>query len=399
MAFELTPEQIQQIVKPADYSSFGAELKGLMSQFPELPIDQLQQLAKLQGQYNFVNQTGPFGNVNFKQNQDGTYTQQTSLSPEQQKLLSQEQGLQGQQFALAQNLAGQAQKAMGKDFTIQGGPVLPQDFTKERKRIEDALYGRNAGILNDYYKQDMQRFNQEMADRGIGIGTKNYQDQFQNWDRNRNDAYQSARNSAIQMGGQEMSQSYDLAADSRARMIQEQQLKRGQAMGELSGLMSLGSGAGGYQPIVPQATRGDIDIMGMAQGLMNIGSQRQIAGAQGLSQMQQAAIEDARSRGLYALGEANQRDIAGLQADTSIKSAQIGAGATTAAAKIQAELQKYIQSNNQAFTEDQNYINNVINGNLTVDDPSLLGLPSGVNINNSGKSSFSSGGSGKGAGF
>lgn len=64
----------------------------------------------------------------------------------------------------------------------------------------DAAYNQSASRLDPQFQQADRAFEQQMVNQGLSPGTQAYDDARANFDRNRNDAYASARNDAMGQG-------------------------------------------------------------------------------------------------------------------------------------------------------------------------------------------------------
>jgi hypothetical protein len=363
---EFTQEQQNSFLAPVDYSAAAAPLQGLLSQDLSLPMGQLKELAGVQQQINNVNTVNPYGSTKYSQNPDGSYTSTSVFSPEQQKLYNQSVGLTGQTNQLAQGMLGNLGNTLNQPLNF-GKSILPTDFTAERNRIENELYGRQTKYLDLEKTSDRERMMQDLENRGIGRGSEGFRNAMDSFDKNWGDRYGDARTQAIQMGGNEMINSYNAAADARARSIEETLLKREQPMKELQGLLG-----GDYQStatnmgsLLPQAGgQGGVNLMGTATDLMKMGSDRQLAAASGLSDIALAQGKDQSSKGMFALGEANRYQIAAEGNEAQKAAAGISAGASRYAAELNAAIGRQNLENNAKNDSFSNAITiqNLISG-------------------------------------
>ena len=79
------------------------------------------------------------------------------------------------------------------------------DFSDDRRRVEDAIMGR----LNEQFGEDQQALEQRLADQGITLGSEAYTRAMRDF----NDTRTRARTDAILAGGQEQSRLAGLARD------------------------------------------------------------------------------------------------------------------------------------------------------------------------------------------
>lgn len=108
----------------------------------------------------------------------------------------------GQQRSLAPS--GQQQDTFGDagDVTRTYGPA--DDFSSDRSRVEQALYGR----IDPQLQQDRARLENQLQDQGIRYGSKAYNDAMDNWNRQSTDA----RLAVTAQGGQEQQRMMEMAA-------------------------------------------------------------------------------------------------------------------------------------------------------------------------------------------
>ena len=99
---------------------------------------------------------------------------------------------------------GQQQSTFGDagDITRSYGPQ--DDFSSDRARVEDSLYGR----LNPQLQKDRAGIEQRLADQGIRYGSQAYTSAMDDYNRQSNDA----RLAVTAQGGQEQQRMMDMAA-------------------------------------------------------------------------------------------------------------------------------------------------------------------------------------------
>lgn len=238
-------------------------------------IDQNKDAADLNFQGNNPSlQTNPYGSQEITRNPDGTVRIDQKLSPEQQALFEAETANNKAYLDLAGNLVRQYQQ---NPFTEQGLPEMPgqfnsdglpelyrpdssrlgdmpnfsmdgapeegrldfsdlgampelsfdgvpeltNDFSADRQRVEDALYGRQQKRLDERFKQEEQSFGQSLADRGIVPGSELYEQQMRSFRQSKDDAYLDAKTNAIAMGGNEQRNLWDMALGRRQQGVGE----------------------------------------------------------------------------------------------------------------------------------------------------------------------------------
>lgn len=194
--------------------------------------------AITQQELNMVNQSGPWGSVNYQQTGTSasgtpTYTQTTSLSPSQQAIFDQSQAAQGNLAKIAANQSGFLQNYLGEGIDLSGVPSLqsgfgsnfnPQfngnvglnsnlglaesyagagDFSADRQRVEDALWQRTAG---DRSAQDAD-LRTSLANKGIKEGSEAWNSEMERMGRQNTDA----RLATVAAGGQEQQRMVEMA--------------------------------------------------------------------------------------------------------------------------------------------------------------------------------------------
>lgn len=250
--------------------------------------------AQTQAQLNRVNQSGPAGTVRYSQdpNNPNIYTQTTELSPEQQRLY--DANVQGQQQRVNQgnqafqmyggnigrgiDTGGLPQRQYTANPTDQtstvnanslrygdintnglrgfesGGPAaryqrgvdfssatqLPgnNDFSAERQRVEDALYGRAASRLDDQFARREEDQRAQLLNRGLREGTEAYANAERDLNQSRTDAYGDLRDRAVLAGGQEQSRLFQQALAARQQGVGEQ-LQQGQFANDAAQLQNM----------------------------------------------------------------------------------------------------------------------------------------------------------------
>lgn len=273
-----------------------------------------KETAITQAQLNMIGQETPYGSLTYEQtgtSDQGTpqYKAITTLSPEQQALLDQEQAMSQQFQNIAQDKMGQVQTAMSPDFTYEGMPGAPTADSAARQQVIDALYGQYQSRLDPQYQQQQTALETQLANQGIAVGSDAYNQAMESFGRTRNDAYTSALNQAIAGGGAEQSRLFGLEANARERAIQEAAYLRGLPLQEAQALM--GSAGGITMPTftqTPQTGVAGTDVVG-AQALQTQAMQSNAANA--------AGQQNALMGGLFGLGGSALGGWAGSNAGAS----------------------------------------------------------------------------------
>jgi hypothetical protein len=163
-----------------------------------------------------------------------TFTQTQTLSPADQALLEQQNKIEGTAYGIGQNLLDQSAQNLQTPMDFSSLPPLQQDFSADRRRVEDAFMGR----FNEDYAQRQSAMDQKLANQGIGAGTNAANAAYQPLERSRNDMLTQA----ILAGGQEQSRLQGLNLGTRQQGIQEMATQRYEPINVASGLFGLGPG-------------------------------------------------------------------------------------------------------------------------------------------------------------
>lgn len=162
----------------------------------------------------------PLGSQTWTQNPDGTYTQNVSLSPEQQGLYNTETQNQQAIGNLGSTLIGNATNTLSTPFDaskVDGG----------QQAIQDALYRKSTATLDPQYQQREAAQRDQLAQQGFQTGTQGFDTAMGNFNRDRAGAYGDARDRAI-IGGQA----------AQAQAVSEALMTRNQPISEIVAMMN-----------------------------------------------------------------------------------------------------------------------------------------------------------------
>lgn len=136
--------------------------------------------------------------------------------------------------------AGDIQKSL--DYSNLTALPGANDFSAERERVTNALYGQATSRLDPMFNQREDKARARLANMGISENSDAYRTELDNFGRDRNDAYSTAMNEAIRAGGDEQSRIFGLALGARqqgqneadnmgnfANLAQNQEFTQGQA--------------------------------------------------------------------------------------------------------------------------------------------------------------------------
>lgn len=279
---------------------------------------------------NATNQNGPNGSLNYNQIgtwSDGTprFEANTVLSPQQQTLYDKSNVTQNNLADIGTQQSAKIGAQLNTPFqynlpssvsNVQGSPIQKSigsnDFSADRKRVEDALYSR----LNPQLDRDTSALETKLINKGLRPGTEAWSQAIDADNRGRNDARmqviaqggneqsrlfgidQAAGQFANQAQGQEFGQGLtnaNLSNSQRAQLAQLQLSERNQPINEISALLS---GSQVSQPTfqnTPTPGVAPTDVIGAQQQSLN----QQNVGFQAQQQQNQAI-----TNGLFGLGSA-----------------------------------------------------------------------------------------------
>lgn len=262
-----------------------------------------RETAITQNQLNSQNQITPHGSLTYRQIgtwEDGTprFEATTALSPGQQKLFDQQEqiGQTTNQIALDQSrrIGDHLSKPLDTSNLPQRGELSTNDYSEDRRRVEEALLSR----LNPQLERDRQAADTRLVQAGIRPGSDAWHKSMQDKDQAANDA----RLQAIIAGGQEQSRLFgmDLSGaqfrnQSRDQALRELLTERNQPINEITALLSSGQVSQPNFVSTPQTGIEGTDIAGLTQ--QNFNNQMGVYN-------QQMARNNAMMGGLFGLGGA-----------------------------------------------------------------------------------------------
>jgi hypothetical protein len=227
--------------------------------------------ARVQASLNRVNQNTPFGSSVFTNLGGDRWQQDVTLPEALQQAVTSQQHLTSGLYGLGNDQLSRISANISQPFSFDGMPAAPQAGDEARQRVEDALYQRQASRLDPQFKDQESGLQADLANRGIVEGSDAYSKALRDFNFNKTDAYQAARDSAIAAGGAEQSRLFGLDATARDRAIQEATFLREQPLNEASALMSGGQIGQPQFSNVPQVGVAPTDVIG-AYGLQQAGN-------------------------------------------------------------------------------------------------------------------------------
>jgi|SRR5215472_5671926 len=170
-------------------------------------------------------------------------TQTTTLSPEQQKILDATQTFQQSMLGAGNQMAG-ALPTGGLDLSgITAAPTMGQ-YNKE---AADAVYQQQTAMLDPQWATQEQQLHDSLRDQGIPEGSAAWQQATDQFSRQKDLAYQQAKDSAIQEGYQVSQQQFEQGMQARQQGVSEAESKYQMPVSNLAQLMAAYQGTGGVQ--------------------------------------------------------------------------------------------------------------------------------------------------------
>lgn len=106
-------------------------------------------------------------------------------------------------------------------LSYSGAPAMPTASEATRQSVADALYGQAASRLDPQWKQQEDATRARLAAQGITQGSEAYTTEFDNFNRARTDAYQSAVNNATTGSMDAMQRLFGMGMDARKQGVAE----------------------------------------------------------------------------------------------------------------------------------------------------------------------------------
>lgn len=207
--------------------------------------------------YNFglsnPNMNTPLGNINYNvtggEGAQPTATGNVTLSPETQRLYEEYNRNILQQSETAGRALGSANEMFYTPYDLKGNVAQTpsqEDLMGNLKNTQDALYSQQTQYLDPQFQKQQDQLNSGLANQGLAMGSKAYENAQGDLAQQKQQAYQSARESAIGGAAQQQAQ---LSNTALANQAQQAQLYTQQYQAPLSFYNSLITGT---QPNMPQ---------------------------------------------------------------------------------------------------------------------------------------------------
>lgn len=215
----------------------------------EKPVEKIvnaqQNVADLKAQQDVQlgtagKQINPYGSQTITRDPvTGEITQEVKLSDPQQQILEQGQNLttQGQQLA-SQTLSG-LQAGFNPETIAR---TNTGDLAANRARIEEQVFGRLTRGLDEEKANERQQMEQILRNRGIPLGSKQFNDQMAQFDKRYDTRIANARAQAAEMGGAEYSRDFGINEQTIANQISQAQAIKNQNLAEAQAYQGMGTG-------------------------------------------------------------------------------------------------------------------------------------------------------------
>lgn len=156
--------------------------------------------AQYNANLNRYDQTTPYGSETWSQdgtNPDGSpkWSSNISLAPDAQAAV-------GNSMANAKNLSGVEGQYLDQIGSQLATPMDTSSIGTANQAAQDAVYNRATSTLDPQYKQMQTDLTSQLAQQGITQGSDAYNTAMNNFSRQRDSAYENARNDSITQGDQ-----------------------------------------------------------------------------------------------------------------------------------------------------------------------------------------------------
>lgn len=204
--------------------------------------------AEATARANRPDQNTPWGSVDWTEGPGGDWTQNITLSPEQQAALDSQQRITAGKSDLAEGMLGRMEGEFSQpmdwsqfnDWTTSVG-----GGEEARKAAEGAYYDKATSRLDPRWQEKNQFADSKLRAQGLRPGDEAYDRQMAELGRQETDAYDQAQMSAILTGGREgeRSQGMDIAGGAfgntaRGGQIAETMQKRGFSLNEINAILT-----------------------------------------------------------------------------------------------------------------------------------------------------------------
>lgn len=213
-------------------------------------------------------ESNPYGNQTYSYDENGNLVKKSQLSdPMQQRF---DAGQTREMNLLNQQNQAISQFGQQGALNYDGLPSLANDFSQDRNRIEDSVYNRFDRRMGDRFSQQQEELQQQLANRGIPMGSERYNEEMNRFNQSKNDAYLDAKSQAVQMGGAEQQNMFNMNLTGRQQGINERTNQFYQPLQTAQTLQGMQQGVINpqFQPMY-QAGIAPTDVQGTASNFYN----------------------------------------------------------------------------------------------------------------------------------
>lgn len=162
---------------------------------------------------NRIGQNTPYGSLSYEitgtsPNGNPQYTQNVTLSPEQQQLYNKQTTGQNTLADTALGRLSNLQQNFATPFSLRNDPTTT-DFGTQIKNAQDAAYRGQTQYLDPRFERDQGSLNAQLANQGLQVGDKAYTNAQDAFDERKRAAYQSAQDAALGAGAQIQNQGFN----------------------------------------------------------------------------------------------------------------------------------------------------------------------------------------------
>lgn len=219
--------------------------------------------AAFQAKLNRLNETTPYGSVQYSRtgDKDSPFQRITTLDPAEQALLDSQRGTELKLSDLGGTILDRVSPDLATPFTLDGLPPAAVANDATRTRVEQALLER----MQPYLDRDRAALETQLANQGFDRSSAAFQTSLDEQNRAENDA----RLAAIAQGGTEQSRLFGLESSARQQAIQEAALERSQPLNEIAAILGTGQVQTPNFGAVPQVGVASPDLMGAVYNSYN----------------------------------------------------------------------------------------------------------------------------------
>lgn len=275
--------------------------------------------AGINANLNRYDMNGPSGSSSWVQDPNtGKWSINTALNAGEQQVY--DTGVGANQIAgkAATNYGNKIDAMSGTNYDLSGVPQMlgGSDLLKERQRLEGTINQRfdqrNQPVF-DKQKTDLQ---QQLADQGIPIGSKLYNDQMMQLSQRQGDERQTAALNATTYGGTEATNQFDMSQKSRVQGISDYEKQRYAPMTEFSTFKGLNTGANMPESAPASTIEVGANTVPGAE-YANMANQKDIAKLQANTQLATARIASAGGGGSEGPSAADLLSMQGASSGTT----------------------------------------------------------------------------------